>query len=61
MLYNVQFTVIRENFVVKNFSVHPKRPKFLTRILFTNSIIRSKLIWRTREIDENIVTRKFLT
>ena len=35
-------TVIHEFFVVKKFSFHPKRQKFLTRILFTNSIIRSE-------------------
>ena len=37
-------TIIREIFVVKKFSFHPKQRKFLTRILliFTNSIIRSE-------------------
>ena len=32
----IDITVIREIFVVKNFSFHPKQPKFLARILFTN-------------------------
>ena len=40
-------TVIREIFVVKKFSFHPKRRKFLTRILFTNSIIRSEYMAHT--------------
>ena len=50
-------TVICEFFVVKKFSFHPKRQKFLTRIL----LLYIANIWHTREIDENIVTRKFLT
>ena len=39
--------VIREIFVVKKFLFHPKRRKFLTRILFTNSIIRSEYMAHT--------------
>ena len=41
-MQRTSLTVIREIFVVKKFSFHPKRRKFLTRILFTNSIIRSE-------------------
>ena len=35
-------TVIHKFFVVKKFSFHLKRRKFLTRILFTNSITCSE-------------------
>ena len=41
------YTVIRKIFVVKKFSFHPKRRKFLTRILFTDSIIRSEYMAHT--------------
>ena len=46
-MYHLESTVIREIFVVKNFSFHPKRRKFLTRILFTNSIIRNEYMAHT--------------
>ena len=39
-------TIIHEIFVIKKFSFHPKR-QFLTRILFTNSIIRSEYMAHT--------------
>ena len=41
------YTIIHEIFVVNKFSCHPKRRNILTRILFTNSIIRSEYMVHT--------------
>ena len=51
----IQYTVIHENFVVKKNRLMQNDEKFLLVILYTVNI------WHLFDMNENIVTRKFLT
>ena len=53
-------TLIRKNFVVKKFSSRTKRRKILLVILHVHVYI-ANIIWHVFDMNENIVTRKFLT
>ena len=53
-------TVIREIFIVKNFRSTQNDEKILHEY-YLPIVLYVANIWHTREIDENIVTRKFLT
>lgn len=54
-------TVIRKNFVDKKFSSRAKGRNIFLRKIFLLVIIYMMNIWHAFDMNENLVTRKFLT
>ena len=53
------YTVIHENFAIEKFSFHAKWQNFFTRIFLLVGLYTAN-IWHTFDMNENIVTQKFL-